>query len=380
MLNIEVINNIKRLESLREPWNEALSRSEVDDVHLTWEWCYTWYKNFAKDSLFILAAWDKDRILAIAPLMTRRYLMGSRLMLENIGSHFFDIILTEREDECVSAIFESALKEKWDFLNFTDLPAESRSAALIESLADRGVFQISKGKQEGISPYVPSVGSADAYFRGLSSRFMKNIRYVEKKLKDKGKISVLEVRDPESVKVYLEKFFRIEADGWKGRLRTSILDSKEKKNFYTELAYLASQRGWLSLYFLKLDDREIAADYCLNYRNVMNLQKTGYDSEYARYSPGCVLRKRVLEEAFNGDFTESRFIGVYYGWDRYPNDTWKLKWKPLTRRFTQFYIYKKSGFSSLMKAVHALRGFFKKSRFLVKIKRAVFDAEYRSHK
>ncbi|MFA4991653.1 MAG: hypothetical protein WC569_03640, partial [Candidatus Omnitrophota bacterium] len=120
MLNIEVINNIKRLESLRMAWNEALSRSEFDDVQLTWEWLYAWSSNFAKDSLFILAVWDKDRILAIAPLMkkTYRYLglpVRSIKGLRNEYTMHFDFILTERAEECLELIFRRLGEETWDF-------------------------------------------------------------------------------------------------------------------------------------------------------------------------------------------------------------------------------------------------------------------------
>ena len=46
MLKVEEINSIEKLESLQHSWDSALKRSPNNDVHLTWEWFYAWWKNF----------------------------------------------------------------------------------------------------------------------------------------------------------------------------------------------------------------------------------------------------------------------------------------------------------------------------------------------
>jgi hypothetical protein len=77
--------------------------------------------------------------------------------------------------------------------------------------------------------------------------------------------------------------------GWTQRARVSKAHPARRR-FYTEVAQWAAERAWLRLAFLRLDERALAFDYCLEFNRTHYLLKTGYDRVYERFSPGKVLR------------------------------------------------------------------------------------------
>ena len=76
--------------------------------------------------------------------------------------------------------------------------------------------------------------------------------------------------------------------------------------------------GWLALYTLRLDSTLIAFEYCLRQRRSMELMKLSFHPDFARYSPGNVLRFTVLEREIESFGTRSYHMG--------PTSEWKARW------------------------------------------------------
>jgi hypothetical protein len=160
MLKVEIVKSIDEFKSLRKDWDEALAKSSVDDVHLTWEWCFAWWDNFGKKELNIILVKEAGNILAIAPFIKAkvrwRWLpIRNTNILKNFNSPSFDIILTEKEEECMGAIFNYIEKEDWDFIDFGNISSQSRTLRRLEGLADKGLFWLHKGKVPRMSPFIP---------------------------------------------------------------------------------------------------------------------------------------------------------------------------------------------------------------------------------
>src|SRR5437867_20023 len=59
-LSIDRISTDIEFTALKEEWNSLLTESGSNEISLTWEWLYTWWKVFRDDSrrLLILAVRD----------------------------------------------------------------------------------------------------------------------------------------------------------------------------------------------------------------------------------------------------------------------------------------------------------------------------------
>ena len=102
---------------------------------------------------------------------------------------------------------------------------------------------------------------------------------------------------------------RIEVSGWKGREGTAIADRPREERFQRLLARWADSRGWLRLWFLRLDDRPIAFRLGIEARGVFTSLKIGYLEEYAAQSPGKVLEAAVIESLHRGDCRRFDYAG-----------------------------------------------------------------------
>jgi hypothetical protein len=107
----------------------------------------------------------------------------------------------------------------------------------------------------------------------------------------------------------------VEGSGGKGAEGTSINSSPAKRRFYTEVARWAAERGWLRLYFLRLNGRTLAFDYCLEYDGIHYGLATGYDPAYGKFSPGMILRQLMIARAFSEGISICDF-GMFEAWKR----------------------------------------------------------------
>jgi CelD/BcsL family acetyltransferase involved in cellulose biosynthesis len=341
MLTVELVDSMEKLGSLRKAWNDTLAKSSVDDAHLTWEWFYAWWKNFGREGLFILIVKDSGRFLAIAPFVKQK----SRFLglpvrkisaMRNCYSPRFDIILSERENECMEAILSYLDKEQWDMIELGHIRLESMTLKLLEGYEKKGSFILRRDKARYTSPYISITGDWRDYYAALSKKFKANISYNEKKLNKLYDMTLIEARNQDDINKDLDKFFLIEEAAWKGSSGTAISCFEEVKGFYRDLANLAGENGWISIFFLKANGKEIAADCCLRYKKVMSLQKTGYDPAYSRYSPGVLLKKMVFERIFNDGIYKYDLLGEC--------DDWKMRWTHCAQESAPIRLYRKGAY------------------------------------
>jgi CelD/BcsL family acetyltransferase involved in cellulose biosynthesis len=73
------------------------------------------------------------------------------------------------------------------------------------------------------------------------------------------------------------------------------------------LTELASRRGWLLLWFLKLDGAPIAMEYNLTHQQRVYALRADFDEAYKSYSPGAYLEYRILEHLFESEYAEYSF-------------------------------------------------------------------------
>ena len=121
----------------------------------------------------------------------------------------------------------------------------------------------------------------------------------------------------------LEEGFRIEGSGWKVAEGTSTNARPATRRLYTEVARWAAEHGSLRLAFLRLDERALAFDFCLEYHKFHYMLKTGYDPAYARFSPGKVLRHLMLARALSEGLPAYELLGAV--------DPSKQKWTSACR-------------------------------------------------
>lgn len=350
MLKVEEVSDEASFSALEKEWNAFLVRSSMNAPFLRHEWFCAWWKAFGenKKMAVLIVRTETGRWVAVAPLMEEtgvRAGLPCRILTSMSNDHScrFDFLLSndpqDPPGEAIEAIVDAVARRspKVALLELQDILADSPTALALQEAAAR------RGQKVGMrptlqTPYIPVEGKWSVYFESVSGHLKRNLRRRRRQLEEQGKVSIQQwtgdaLSEGDRLMDRLQEGFEIEAMAWKGSAGTAIRENKIWVEFYRQLAQTAAERGWLRLYFLRLDDRPIAFYYTLLYDRKLYYLKLGYDPTYARYSPGILLHQEILESLFREKVVELDFLG--------PMMEWKREWAKGERAHVWFYLFQK---------------------------------------
>jgi CelD/BcsL family acetyltransferase involved in cellulose biosynthesis len=331
-----IVTEVEEFIGLEHEWNEAVARAGVPHPFLRHEWCRTWWESFSGTRrLHIVVARRGGVIVGIAPLMTEQvHMYGLPIrkldLLHNDHTPRTDWIVAGARPQAVAAIWDAlrATRDEWDLLQLSRLPDDSPTGGAVAELARRDGCQIGTWRGD-VSPYLALTGTWDSYHASLSAKFRSNLRNRFTRLSRFGEAR-LEVVD-EITDAARDDAWRLEASGWKAASQTSIASDPAVRQFYTQLADRAAERGWLRLLFLTVGGRRIATSYGACFDRRLFLFKTGYDPAYASCSPFKLLTGCAIRSAYAEGLREVDFLG-----DAEP---WKLEWTSTSRAHDWLFVF-----------------------------------------
>jgi hypothetical protein len=175
------------------------------------------------------------------------------------------------------------------------------------------------------SPYVDLTQGIEKVRSGFSKEFARTLRRRRRRLEELGPVTYVDHPAPADLEAVLNEGFRLEAEGWKGKEGTAVLNQPTHDRWYRSVAEVAQERGWLKLSALYLDDRMVAFRYDLEYADRRYGQISSYDEcPDVNFSTGSLLLELALEQsAADG-------LGTYeFGYGSHP---WKYNWTSQERR------------------------------------------------
>lgn len=189
----------------------------------------------------------------------------------------------------LAAIAKSALPK---VLSLKDFDAEAPSyGAIVMAAKGHAPLQLAGSAR-------PVVTRAFGVKKSGSTR--KKLRQDWNRLSALGAVDVVNDRDAGAVRGAFEAFLTLEAGSWKGAQGTALLSDPADAAFVRRMIGDLADRGAASVALLRIDGRAIAAQVLMYCGTTAYTWKIGYDSDYAKYSPGALLVDKVTEELFAG--------------------------------------------------------------------------------
>jgi hypothetical protein len=111
-MEIKVVRDISELETLEGSWNAAVENSSFDSVFATYEWFYSWVRNFGKDkNVRIIVCRDGDKLLGVFPLLyEQKSFMGMKIgtlrSATNLHTPKYDFIVNGNGKEIIRSVFD----------------------------------------------------------------------------------------------------------------------------------------------------------------------------------------------------------------------------------------------------------------------------------
>lgn len=315
--SVRVVTREDDFLALGQRWSALLAEAEDANNFLSHEWLSCWWRAYRPGgSLRILLVEDADGKLAgIAPLFlrTEKVFGVPCKVLRFIGDGTAETdhmnFLARKTDRAavVARMLEQVDADPvWDAARLNQLPKPSRNADdLVAWCARKGLLH---EVVEAPCPIRRVPKSFDELLGTLQSRFRGKLRSTRKKLEETYRIEFGLHQDPDSFSEALETLYRNHASRWEGKGQKGVFVAEARRAFYRDLTRAFHDRGWLRFYYLKLDGKVIAQEYCFEYEGVIHLLQEGFDYSRSEENVGNALRSYILEWAIREGKTAYDFL------------------------------------------------------------------------
>lgn len=145
-------------------------------------------------------------------------------------------------------------------------------------------------------PMLQSDMDGDHYLRqAINPHHRRDLERQYRHLSQLGTLTYNVARQSEEVRLRLEEFLTLEAQGWKGRKRTALVSDRFRAAFTREAITNLSEVDGVRIHTLDLNGKAIASMIVFITMGEAYTWKTCYDENYAKYSPGKILVARLTE-------------------------------------------------------------------------------------
>jgi hypothetical protein len=215
---------------------------------------------------------------------------GGSTQLRNPGDHDaypLPLVADRANPEVAAFLIRSALRDVPGCARLRLVRQTDRSffEAVQRAVPDL-CFKISGG---GFASFLDVPATVDQLWNSLSANFRKNLRKQRKKLEATGAVTWRFLRGAECTEDNIERFFELEASGWKGERGGAILRRPAAAAYYRDMLRALAKEGQLELHMLLLDDRCVAGQIGIRRHDTLSLLKIAYDQQVSYLAPGNML-------------------------------------------------------------------------------------------
>jgi len=342
------------VEQIAHDWRLLCDESGDEEVFYRPEWAQAYLQAFdPKAEVVLISAWAGARLRGILPLVRRRSVMSGLPVVQltlpaNVHSLRASLtVCPGQEGEAALKAIWQAVKElpRWDVIDVANA-VEGNALDRLVALARKDGCPTAR-KRTSQTLYLPIAASANPtsdkatqppWLVGTRPKFRSHLRRAKRQLEEQGTLELkhYSAADP----VALEKFYALEASGWKGEEGTAIKCDPRTRQFYDAVAQAATRDGYLSLDFLELNGKPIAGHFGFNLRGRYFLAKAGYDEAFRRHGPGQLLVNEILNQTPERGLREFDFVGPAT-WD-------ESRWASARRTNYRVFIFRKGWYGELL--------------------------------
>jgi CelD/BcsL family acetyltransferase involved in cellulose biosynthesis len=297
-----IIRSEAEFGELRLRWNALASDCRSANTFLTHDWLFTWWTAYRPEArLAIVLAENRGELVGIAPMMLMRQGGLGRLFrrLRFIGDgtsetdHMNFIVSPVDGDGVLSAMLAVIDALPWDIAHFNQLPESSPNTALLLRHASRHGWLLNCSQIPCPLRALPE--SYDALLKSLPSRLRTSLRAARRELSARYSVEFGHVTRRDELSIALETLYRNHAGRWQARGEGGVFVNPRKRDFYAALAERLLETGALRFFYLRLDGKTVAQQFCFDHGGTVMLLQEGFDFEFAKMNVGNVLRAMVFE-------------------------------------------------------------------------------------
>jgi CelD/BcsL family acetyltransferase involved in cellulose biosynthesis len=174
-LTVAWITREEEFGALEPEWRLLAERCPSATVFQGWEWNAAWWRSFGGGrKLRLIAAWERERLMGLAPLVGRS--LGPLRLLEFLGAGRTDYpgFLVERVGE-------------WDLLWLRDMPLDAAGRGRLETAVGEAGLR-GEPRPWDVAPYLHTSGGWAGYLAARSANFRSDLKRKRKRLEQAGPV------------------------------------------------------------------------------------------------------------------------------------------------------------------------------------------------
>jgi CelD/BcsL family acetyltransferase involved in cellulose biosynthesis len=339
---------VELVEAIAEEWRQLCVDGPCNEPFFRPEWIAAAIRAFGgPQQVLLITVRNGSRLRGVLPLLEKKrrtsQITGTRLRSASLIPRFEFV---HDGDPDLGDVVRAAWQHLrnlpgWDAIELVNVP-EGGAAEHLLAAAREDAFLTCR-HEYALSPYIDlserRPGEDFSRF-GLSSRFRYHLRQGWREISKRGSLRLrrTERADPET----LQHFYRLEQSGWKGKKGTAIVCRPDLHHFYDAIVHYAEQFGYLSMYFLELDDAIIAAHLAFTYGGRYYPIKVAYDESFSEYGPGHLIIGRILEDCIQRGLSRFDCLGEW--------TNAKAKWTSHVRPHATCCIFKNTPAGRILRA------------------------------
>lgn len=301
-IRIQTVSDTAGFAALHPQWSRLVERAANASTFLTPEWLLSWWEAYQPDArLQILAAWREDELIGVAPLMImREKRLGMPVhCLRFVGDgssetdHTDFVLRVEEADPVRSALLEAMDALPWDLTVLSNVPEQSASLPQFMNWARQRGYRFEE--RSAACPMRNLPDTYEALLASMPARFRTSVRSTRRKLAAEHRLEFGLHEDPAGFPEALNTLFVNHESRWRARGQSGVFVNEKRRDFYQRLTPRLHALGALRFFFLRLDDRIAAQEYCFAHDGVVYLLQEGFDFDLARKNIGNALRAHVFE-------------------------------------------------------------------------------------
>lgn len=349
---IHKIDTIEKFESLKSEWECIINDISHTRINSFYNWNYLLFKNLCKDSeLFILTAEDDKGIAGIAPLKiqkTRKIFFNYKIasFIGNEYSDWNDFIIARDNVNVINEFIKYIFKNNINEILFNNIHELSPNCRILREYLTTGDSVKVKTK----CFYVKINNKTwDYYLKNNTSKkfIQRDLNRLYNKF-NKQKWEVIEIKNNFDSFFDIIKGFHMKSQNRKNRV--SIYNDLKFIDFTKSILKEWIKIGKIKLFILTLNNTPLsfAMIFCDN--NKYYWWQTGFNTEYANFSPTKFLVSELMKKSFEQKIDEFHFMRG--------EDDYKTKWTKDYSNNYQFRLYNKNMLTVLNKKIKKVKSLF----------------------
>lgn len=298
-MSVELVYTADALEVHREAWDCLAGRALASNVFYESWMLLPALKQLAAKDIAVVLIWDlqrPDHLIGLFPLQSlsgfRRGLPFKHWLTWRHTYCYLGAPLIDRDQvlSCLEQVFAWCDQQKGLALTFSQLNDDALYQA-IQSYCHTGKRYLNELDRHERALLDSDLSGAEYIEHALRKKKRKEFARLRRRLEESGIVHLHQYHSGhDDVRVWLDTFFKLEAQGWKGNAGTAIKLNDHEKAFVNSTVIAAAKTNRLLMYQLRLDEQAIASFIAFTSGGKGCFAfKIAYDEAFGQYSPGVLL-------------------------------------------------------------------------------------------